>query len=210
MDDLHTPYEQEEAERFRFGVKAELRDRMRALRRNLPVAACQTRSSAICDTVVRMPCYERARTVIGYMAILKEVDPSSVLQTAREQGKSIGLPRVDMKNQMLSVHRWSEGDPLEKSPFGVMEPLASAPEIEPSKIDFVLVPALAIDPRGYRIGYGKGFYDRFLASLSDAKTVGIAYDFQLIIESPATKGDLPVSVVVTDQRTLFVDRIEQS
>jgi len=210
MDDPHTPSEQDEAERFRYGVKAKLRSRMRTLRRNLPLAACKTRSSAVCNAVIQLPFYEPARTVIGYMAIHKEIDPASVLQIAREQGKSVGLPRVDMKNQMLSIHRWTKGDPLEKSPFGVMEPLASAPEIKPSEIDFVLVPALAIDPRGYRIGYGKGFYDRFLALLSDAKSVGIAYDFQLIIESPATKGDLPVSVIVTDQRTLFVDRIEES
>jgi 5-formyltetrahydrofolate cyclo-ligase len=210
MDDPYTPSEQGEAERSRYRVKAELRAQMRTLRSNLPLAACKTRASAICNGVVQLPCFERARTVIGYMAILKEVDPASILQIAREQGKSIGLPRVDMQNQVLSIHQWSKGDPLEKSPFGVMEPYASAPEIKPLEIDLVLVPALAIDPRGYRIGYGKGFYDRFLALLSDAKAVGIAYDFQLIIESPATKGDLPVSVVVTDRRTLFVDRIEQS
>jgi 5-formyltetrahydrofolate cyclo-ligase len=183
---------------------------MRTVRGNLPVAACKARSSAIHDAVLQLPCFERARTVIGYMSILNEVDPAPILRTAREQGKTIGLPRVDMTNQQLTIHHWSQGDALEKSPFGVMEPYACAPEIKPSEIDLVLVPALAIDPRGYRIGYGKGFYDRFLALLSDAKSVGIAYDFQLIIESPATADDLPVSVVVTDQRTLFVDRIEQS
>jgi 5-formyltetrahydrofolate cyclo-ligase len=94
-------------------------------------------------------------------------------------------------------------DPLRKSAMGVMEPLPSAERLLPSSATLVVVPALAIDARGFRIGYGKGFYDRFLAAHSEVMSIGVAYDFQLISESPVTTGDVPVSTVVTDTRTLF-------
>ncbi|MBN1655833.1 MAG: 5-formyltetrahydrofolate cyclo-ligase [Deltaproteobacteria bacterium] len=208
MDERRGFSPNDEVERIRYSAKAQLRSKMRALRGHLPDRAREARSKSICDTVVQLPCFIRARSVIGYVAILKEVDPEPILKIAFKCGKTVGLPRVDQQNQMLAIHRWSQGEPLIKSAFGVKEPFASAPLIEPSQIDLVLVPALAFDPRGYRIGYGKGFYDRLLGSLSGAKAVGIAYDFQLIIEAPNTAGDLPVSVIVTDQRTLLVDRVD--
>jgi 5-formyltetrahydrofolate cyclo-ligase len=132
----------------------------------------------------------------------KEADPAAILERAATAGKRVALPRVDPATFALSLLLWSEGDPLVKSGWGVMEPEASAPAVAGADVDLIIVPALAIDLEGYRVGYGKGCYDRLLGSLPGKASVGIAYDFQLIEQCPRTEGDVPVSVVVTDRRVI--------
>jgi 5-formyltetrahydrofolate cyclo-ligase len=84
----------------------------------------------------------------------------------------------------------------------VPEPAETATQIQPEDVDFALVPALAVDPRGYRIGYGGGYYDKLIPRLSEACTCVVAYDFQLISEVRELAFDVPVDLVVTDARVI--------
>ena len=86
--------------------------------------------------------------------------------------------------------------------FSVPEPPEDAARLLPKEVDFALVPALALDPRGYRIGYGGGYYDRLLPKLSQARTCAVAFDFQLIAEVPELPFDVAVDLVVTDERVI--------
>ena len=86
----------------------------------------------------------------------------------------------------------------------IPEPARDAPRIEPGEIELALIPALAVDPRGYRIGYGGGYYDRLIPRLSKACTCALAYDFQLISEVPELHFDVAVELVVTDARVIRV------
>jgi 5-formyltetrahydrofolate cyclo-ligase len=192
-------------EQRRHAVKRHLRERMATLRRLQPEADRVDRSRSICRRVLDMSQFGNARAVFGYVTMGKEADPAGILTAALESGKGVGLPRVDAGTGLLSMHKWSSGDPLMKSKMGPMEPLDSAPLLEPSRGDLILVPALAVDQRGYRIGRGGGFYDRLLAAVPHATSICIAYDFQLIIESPVTAGDFPVSWVATDRRVIAVE-----
>ena len=117
----------------------------------------------------------------------------------------LALPRVDAAAGTITLRAWSPGEPLERGGFGVMEPLSSAPEVPASAVDFVLVPALAVDLQGNRLGYGKGLYDRLLPTLPTALRCALAYDFQLVSELPSSPTDAPVDVVVTDARVLRVE-----
>jgi 5-formyltetrahydrofolate cyclo-ligase len=193
-------------EQLRHAAKREIRARLRAARGALPPRARQARSLAIQERVTRLPCFQNAAVVAGYVAMGNEADPAPILQRAVSLGRSIALPRVDPDTQALSLRSWSQGDPLVKSGWGVMEPPASAPAVPGEEVDLIIVPALAIDLRGYRIGYGKGCYDRLLAGLPGKTSIGIAFDFQLIEECPRTEGDVPVSLVVTDRRTIAEGR----
>jgi 5-formyltetrahydrofolate cyclo-ligase len=94
---------------------------------------------------------------------------------------------------------------MDERGFGFAEPTPESPEATLRELDVVIVPALALDPTGHRIGYGAGYYDRALEGTSVLK-VGVIFDFQLISEVPATEGDVPVDWVVTDARTLKVMR----
>jgi 5-formyltetrahydrofolate cyclo-ligase len=184
-------------------AKQELRERMRGLRRVLPAEACAARSQAICARLTALAEFERARVVVGYAAYRKEANVDAALREAERRGKLTGLPRIDEAGALrLHVHR--EGDALEPNAYGIAEPLASAPAIALEDVDLIVVPALAVDARGHRIGYGQGYYDRLLPGLARAFAVIVAYDFQLLVETPDTPGDARAQCVITDARTLLV------
>jgi 5-formyltetrahydrofolate cyclo-ligase len=188
--------------RLREHAKRELRARMGAVRRVLPVAACAQRAERATARVLQLPEFEQARTVVGYSAVRKELDPSNLLMAAAKAGKRVGLPRVQDDRLELRVFR--AGDALEESGLGILEPLASAPLIEHREVDLIVVPGLAFDTRGHRIGYGSAFYDRLLPHLSRAFRVGFVYDFQLVPELPNSAHDVAVHCVVSDAHTLRV------
>ena len=181
-------------------AKRELRSRMRQVRGVLPASAAAARSSAATERALALPELQGARVLVGFSAIHKELDPAALLAAARAQGKRVGLPRV--VGELLELHEVSAPEELVEGTFGVLEPPASAPRIEPTEVDLVLVPALAFDARGHRIGYGRGFYDRLLPQLTRAFRVGLAYDFQLLAELPDDPHDVPMQCVVTDKRSL--------
>lgn len=195
-------------EQLRFSVKAELRKRMRGLRKLLPLDARVERSRAIVERLRALPAFERARTVAAFVAIKGEVDVSALLTFARAAGKTVLLPRVDAEREELALHVFAEGDLLEPSGFGVPEPRADAPVIAPHDVDLVIVPGLVFDERGHRIGYGAGFYDKLLPRLPGAVTVGVAYDFQLVAEVPNTAGDVAVALIVTDARVVEAEGLD--
>jgi 5-formyltetrahydrofolate cyclo-ligase len=110
-----------------------------------------------------------------------------------------------MTERGLSVRLWDEGVPLDETgAMRVPEPPESAPAIPEVEVDLVIVPALALDERGARIGYGAGYYDELLPRLARAKRVGIAFDFQLLAEVPETPGDERVHAIVTDARSIEI------
>jgi 5-formyltetrahydrofolate cyclo-ligase len=187
---------------LRFVAKRELRKRMRDLRRLLPQSACEKRTAAATARLIELPELLHARTILGFCAIHKELDPAGVLAWAERKGKRIALPRVE--GERLDIHLHHQGAPLDEGAFGTLEPLSSAPRIEASEVDVVLVPGLAFDGQGQRIGYGQAFYDRLLPSMPQAFRIGIAYDFQLLAELPAEAHDVPMHCVISDARTLRV------
>ncbi|MFW5925665.1 MAG: 5-formyltetrahydrofolate cyclo-ligase [Myxococcota bacterium] len=193
-----------EAEYIRHRVKQELRRRMKNLRAALPREARAARSRAAAERVVALEAFQRAGTVLSFVSVRAEIDPAEVVHAAREAGKRVALPRVDFDRMELLLHAWQAGDSLEVGGYGIPEPAPSAPEVDAGEVDLVLVPALAVDGEGYRIGYGQGFYDRLLPRLPNALRCALAYDFQLLSEVPRTEGDEPVHVIATDSRVMMI------
>jgi 5-formyltetrahydrofolate cyclo-ligase len=114
--------------------------------------------------------------VSGFSAIRDEIDPAALLTRLQAEGHHLCLPVMQGKGQPLVFRAWAPGDAMGKVQWGIAEPLPDKPELEP---DIVLVPLLAFDGEGYRLGYGGGFYDRTLQRLRTLKPViaiGIAYD----------------------------------
>ncbi len=183
-------------------VKEELRRRIRAVRGALPASARAARSARVAERVLALPEVAEARCVAGFVAIRGEVDPRAILQALAEAGARVCLPRVDPERGTLTLHEWAPGAALRPGAFGVPEPPADAPDVSPQDVDLAIVPGLAFDPRGHRVGYGKGYYDRLLAAMPSARTVAVGYDFQLVPEVPNLPHDVPVAAVVTDARTL--------
>lgn len=186
-------------------VKEELRRRMRAVRKGLPRAARAERSRRIAERVSALDAFASAATVAGFLAIKGEVNLAPLYEALAARGGRLALPRVDLEEGAIVLHAHRAGDPLEESGFGVPEPIASAERVALDEVDLVLVPGLAFDPRGFRIGYGKGYYDQLLPTLPRARRVAVGYDFQLVAEVPNLPHDEAVDLIVTDARVIEVE-----
>lgn len=199
-----------EEDHIRNEAKKALRGKMRVLRKRLPPEARAKRSEAMTQRLVQLAEFQ-ARAgwcVAGFAPVNAEIDVSSALRIARARGAVTVLPRIDADpasgSANLVWHRYQPGDVLERGDFPVPEPLPTAPTVEPSEIDFVLVPGLVMDERGHRVGYGRGFYDRALLSMSNAFRCGVCFDFQFVGEVPNLPHDLSLHAVVTDARVARV------
>jgi 5-formyltetrahydrofolate cyclo-ligase len=194
-------------EQMRVRVKAELRKRMRALRKALPASACAARSALIADRLATLEPVTRARTVCLFWPIedRHEVDLRPLDARLRERGVRVAYPGVDPEGGGGMTFRFvADPELMERHAFGFREPSVRDPEAE--QLDVIIVPALAIDPRGHRIGYGAGYYDRALPRfVPPSVTVAVAFDFQLVVETPNSPVDLPVAWIVTDTRSMAAE-----
>ncbi len=148
--------------------------------------------------------------ISGYWPLPGEIDVRPALRHFHGEGHPIGLPVVTGKNQPLIFRRWNPEVELVPGSFRVMIPPPEAPEVTPA---ILMVPLLAFDPDGYRLGYGGGFYDRTLAKLraeAHAVAVGVAYAVQEVPMVPRGAFDQPLDFIITEHAVFkFDDKIER-
>jgi 5-formyltetrahydrofolate cyclo-ligase len=188
---------------LRYRAKAALRQRARALRNTLPRSAVMERSARIAARLEGLPAFASARAVALFWPIERrnEVNLTPLDAGLRAQGKRVAYPAIDPETRVMTFRFVDDPAQLVERGLGFREPDASAEEA--ASLDVVVVPALQIDGRGYRIGYGAGFYDRALPRYAPpALAVGVAFSFQLIAEVPVTPGDVPLALVITDEHLI--------
>lgn len=193
-------------ERLIIQAKEELRKRIAGLRRAVPAEARARRASAACARLEEIDAFREAKVIAAYAPLKFELDCQPAVQAARVRGATIGLTRVVPGTSELTLHVHGADDELHESGFMVMEPAADAPRLDLASVDVVLVPGLGFDEQGQRLGFGKGFYDRFLPGLPNAVRIGLAFDFQLLAEVPATDRDAPLDWLVSDARVVRCKR----
>ena len=133
--------------------------------------------------------------VSGFAAIRDEINPAALITWLHAEGFRLALPVMQGKGRPLLMRAWSPGDVMEAATWGIAEPAEDKPEVEP---DVILVPLLAFDGRGYRLGYGGGFYDRLLASLDRrVSRIAAAFQLQMVDQLPEEPHDERVDIVVT-------------
>lgn len=191
---------------LRAQVKNELRFRMRQTRKALPAGARAERCARIHERLFELDAWKRASCVFLFASMRAEVDTSAIEAEARRSGKQVGCPRMTEDLRDLDARVWEPGVVPEEQGRMAPEPPPDAPVLAIEAIDLVVVPAVALDERGARIGYGRGLYDRFLARVPLAERVAVAFDFQLLAEVPETSGDERVDTIVTDVRVLHPRR----
>lgn len=131
-----------------------------------------------------------------------EVDTYQIIRKAWEQGKAVAVPKCHPKDKQLVFHLLTEFNQLESVFFGLLEPMEErTPIIHPNNIDLLLVPGLAYRSSGYRLGFGGGYYDRFLTSY-EGKTISLAFTEQMIENFPIDEYDLPVNKIITNERVI--------
>jgi 5-formyltetrahydrofolate cyclo-ligase len=197
--------------------EADLVEQKRALRREtgraraeLPEPVRRQRAAEACARLLAMP--ELAdlagRTIAGYVALTGkgELDPAPALEAMAARGARVAYPRVDRPDAPLTFHP-ADRQALVPGRFGVLEPPAGAPAVPAAGLDLVVVPGVAFDGDGRRLGFGGGFYDRTFADLALAGArrpplVGLCFDLQVLARCPAGPDDVRVDAVVTEARVL--------
>ena len=179
--------------------KTNLRAQARALRRKAHAKAGPGAGLLIADNfLVRLP-WRQARTIAGYVSIGDEADVAPLLALLAEQGAGLALPAVAAREAALEFRRWKPEDALEDGLFATRHPPATMERVVP---DLLLVPLLAFDTTGGRLGYGGGYYDRTLADLrrrGRVIAVGIGYAAQKMDGLPRETHDQPLDWIVTEQ-----------
>ena len=173
--------------------KQELRKAIRQRKRAMTPEEIERRSQALCRKFLQSEAYQRARTLYGYLPYNQEVRTVPILERALADGKRVAVPKVygdEMKFIFL--------EDLTQVAVGyanIPEPIADGPVAqEPDAL--VLMPGLAFDPQGHRIGYGGGFYDKFLSREPNHPTVALCYEFQMVEKLETEAFDIPVDTVI--------------
>jgi 5-formyltetrahydrofolate cyclo-ligase len=183
------------------GSRETLRCEMKNKRQTLDMEQRRRASQMIARRLNELMPIQKARTIMGYAAIQNEVDIDLFLEEQRLQGKTILLPRV--KANQLEAVEWKEWNETAVSSYGIREP--SGENYSLSEVDVVLVPGLAFDGNGFRLGYGRGYYDRFLPNLRpDAFKCGISYEIQVVDSIFPHAEDIPMHWIVTEQSELVI------
>lgn len=189
-------------------AKRGLREQMRARRAGLDPERRRALSAAACARLEALPAWRAAGVVGGYCAIGGELDPADVLAAARIQGKIVVLPRVTSLRPRLRFHRVDTVAALRPGAFGIAEPDAGALAVPAADVNLFLVPGLAFDRAGARLGFGGGYYDELIADLDlgnaarSSVFVGVAYAFQVLPGIAPGPGDRRVDLVVTDEEVI--------
>ena len=176
--------------------KKALRREIGAKKRALSAAEIEARSAVLAKMLYATEQYRAARSLYAYLSFNQEVRTNPIIQRAWADGKRVAVPKV-VGDEMVFIWIDSFEGLTPQGAFHIMEPIEDGP-IADDATALILMPGLAFDPQGHRVGYGGGYYDRYLAEQPHHPTVALCYDFQLYDHLDVDDYDVPVDVVITD------------
>lgn len=185
-------------------MKKDIRKRVLQIRDSISSAKRIEKSSSIMSTLFMLPEFEQARVVFFYASFRSEVETIPSINSALKQGKRVILPVVLKKDRRLALYEISTLEELVSGYMGIPEPFHNEKEETALKdIDLIIIPGAAYDRRGSRIGYGGGYYDRFLVRMDrDVPIAAPAYKEQIVDEIPTEPHDKKVSIIITDDEVI--------
>ena len=173
--------------------KKQLRKEIREKKRAMTEAQIEEKSRRLGQLFADSELYRKAKTIYGYLPYNQEVRTVPMLLQALADGKRVAVPKV-YGDEMKFIYL-DDFSAVEKGYAGIPEPVADEP-VADDETALVLMPGLAFDPQGHRIGYGGGFYDKFLAKEPNHPTLALCYDFQMLPELKTEEFDIPVDQVL--------------
>lgn len=184
-----------------FNSKAEARAHLSALRASIDENARKEKSIAICEKIAALPEFEKCDALLIYAPIKSEADPTYLFEIAKEKSIRVAFP-ISIKDSFELDFRFVDSlDSLCSGAYGIREPHSDAPRATFTEKSICIVPALAFDSAGNRLGYGKGFYDRFLKGFNGL-SIGITYQELKCSALPYERTDVPVDIIITDQESV--------
>ena len=180
--------------------KRHIRNRLKKIRAALPEASRHAASATIARKILAMEEVTRADSVFCFISYGNEVDTHGLLEYFLAQGKHLAVPKILPDKTMIAVPfaAWSELKPGE---LGILTPASSLPEDR--HFDVVITPGLGFTAEGFRIGYGRGYYDKWFAGHPAGRKIAVCFDAQLVDELPVDTTDVPVDSIVTEKRIII-------
>ena len=173
--------------------KKELRRAIRERKRAMTEEEIVSRSARLGELFAQSEAYRNAATIYGYLPYNQEVRTVPMLEQAIRDGKKVAVPKV--YGDTMKFIYLEDLSQVEKGYAGIPEPIADGP-VADDETALVLMPGLAFDPQGHRIGYGGGFYDKFLAAEPNHPTLALCYEFQMLPQLDTEEHDIPVNTVL--------------
>ncbi len=176
-------------------MKNVLRQDAREKRQSLSPDSYATKSRIIRGKLEGLLQFISAKKIMAYVSTKEEVNTHDLIKDCIQKGQTICLPKVDGNEiKIIQVSSWEQ---LESGAFNILEPTSDDEAINPEDLDLIIVPGIAFDRRGHRLGFGRGFYDRILKKTTAYK-VGLAFHEQIIDEIPNEEHDVPMDLIITD------------
>lgn len=179
--------------------------RTKALRKRDELSAedIEAKSAMIYTRLKDLKPYTEADLVGIFVTYRSEMNTYIIIEDLIKKGKHVAVPRVTGKGEMEFHIITDAGKDLEKGAYGILEPLLGLEHVKPEEFDLLIVPGAALDTSGFRIGYGGGFYDRYIKRLRhDCPTIALGFELQMVERIPAESFDKAVDIIVTEQRVI--------
>ena len=184
-------------------TKEQLRKSYRALRNDFSEEYIKSSSNYACELLVQTDEFKLAKTILLYYPIKNEISPLSIIEIAKSQGKSIAFPVCNNDSFTLTFKKVNDMLDLQKSTFGILEPKEHCEIVNIDEHTLCIVPAIAFSKDGHRLGYGKGYYDRFLENFP-GKSIGFSYSKLLFDNLPKNQHDIPLDMIITESEVLYI------
>ena len=183
--------------------KSEIREKYLAVRDSIPSEQKEAFDKKISSRLVSSITYRHCTDVLLYASARGEVDTQTIFEKAIADGKRVAFPCCNPDNTMTFRYVTSK-DQLSVATFGLLEPSADCEECKPTNFSLLIVPGLVFDKGGYRVGYGKGFYDRYLSAF-EGVSIGLVYNKLLLSEVPRGRFDRHVDVIISEKGVYAVN-----
>jgi 5-formyltetrahydrofolate cyclo-ligase len=154
----------------------------------------------ITSRLVKLDEWKKAKNILIYVSHKYEINTLKLIKKAISD-KNIIVPKTHIRFDTLSLHQIDNPDDLTEGRYSLLEPHPGTLILSPSEIDLAIIPGIAFDKKGHRIGYGKAYYDRLNKHLKCPK-ISLAYSFQIVDNIPAQKHDIPIDLIITENKTI--------
>ncbi|HEX5185461.1 MAG TPA: 5-formyltetrahydrofolate cyclo-ligase [Nitrososphaeraceae archaeon] len=186
-------------------TKSEIRRKILTQRNSISTNTIIMHSKSINNKIIAIEEYENSKSLGVYYPIGSEVQTFDLIRNSLNHNKMVCLPKI-IDSRTIEFFKIIEDSfekiSFQKGKYGIFEPSISTETIE--KIDMLIIPGIAFDLKGNRIGYGKGYYDRYLSSRKAKYKIGLAYEIQVLNNIPNNELDIPIDIIVTEKRIIRI------
>lgn len=184
-------------------TKEELRHLILQRRSKLPKTDHSAKSKQIITRLFLLDEFQKATTILFYVSYGSEVDTHQLIQQSLSLGKTVIVPKSDTAQTSLLLSQLKTWDDLKKGAYSILEPKQSAfKPVQPDVLELILVPGIVFDMHGYRIGHGKGYYDRLLKQIRNVPCIGLAFELQIVKQIKKEEHDERIDVIITEDRII--------